>query len=735
MVQAEWGTGGAGVRPMWASASATALLDGIADAVIVADEESRIVYANRATEHLVGWDRRLLQGTELVQLIPERLRHAHLSGYYRLVAGGEPTLLGRPVEVPVLRIDGSEITVEMVLSVMPLEGGRRVVVASLRDVRERTAIERHGLVAEELLLLLARGLSGDDALGQMLAAIGETLGWDVAALWSVESDDMLRCRRVWRSDPDGFAHFEAACLGARLGRGEELPGRVLAYGKPAWVVHLGPDRSVTRTSAALADGLRCAFAFPLHAGEDLTAVVELLTGEPLQPDSPLVETMAAIGGQLGSYLRKLEAEQERERLAVELEKAQRLQAFLLRANRVLAESADYRETLERLAATAVPLLGDVCLIDVLDERDTLQRLAARHADSGSQALLDELAHDFVPDTEGRHPSLVAVHTGASSWSPILSEEFLDAVAPGERQRELVEKLGLRAYACVPLVVRGRTLGAVTLLTAGRPFGAEDLELADELAGQVAAVVDKARLHEGEHQLAQVLQQGLLPQRLPRVNGMAMTARYLPATSADEAGGDWYDVVALPDGKVGLAVGDVQGHDGAAALVMGQLRNALRAYAFDGSGPDDVLDRLSRFADGLGLELMATVAYVVLDPETGAFVAASAGHLAPLVVPAHAVPAVLDVTPGPPIGLGATDYAAQRGTLRRGDALVLFTDGLVEDRTTDMAEGLAALREALAKGSRDPAALAARLEERVLGASGREDDVAFLVARRLPAEKR
>ena len=153
--------------------------------------------------------------------------------------------------------------------------------------------------------------------------------------------------------------------------------------------------------------------------------------------------------------------------------------------------------------------------------------------------------------------------------------------------ELIRGLGLRSVLVVPLTARGKTLGAITLVAAesGRAYGVEDLRFAEDLARRAAVAVDNSRLYSREHRAAVTLQQSLLPRKLPDIPGVEFAARYLPATSELDVGGDWYDAIPLGDGNVGVAIGDVVGHGIEAAAVMGRFRNALRAYVLDGRGPD------------------------------------------------------------------------------------------------------------------------------------------------------
>ena len=237
----------------------------------------------------------------------------------------------------------------------------------------------------------------------------------------------------------------------------------------------------------------------------------------------------------------------------------------------------------------------------------------------------------------------------------------------------------------------------------------------------------ALLREAAHRsAADVLQRSLLPDRLPRVEGVQLAGRSLPGELGHHVGGDWYDVITLPTGELGLVVGDVVGHDLAAATAMGQLRNALRAYALDDSSPARVLTRLNRAADLLDVVELATCIYAILDPKTLTVRWSSAGHLAPLVSDQSGTAELAAVDPGPPLGaLPEPRYVDSLLHLRRGDALVLYTDGLVERRGEAIDAGLEDL--ASIRGPHPSAeAMCDLLVSTLLGDRPRGDDVTLLV---------
>jgi len=233
--------------------------------------------------------------------------------------------------------------------------------------------------------------------------------------------------------------------------------------------------------------------------------------------------------------------------------------------------------------------------------------------------------------------------------------------------------------------------------------------------------------EEEHRVKETLQRAVLPARLPDAPGFRLAARYLPADRPALVGGDWYDAFLLPDGTVALAVGDVAGHDLDAAATMGQMRNALRAYAFADGPPGSVLTLLNRLADGLADSGLATAVFGRLDAGDGSFRWACAGHPPPLVIGTDGARLL-----SPPVGmmLGANaeaPFADVVVPLRAGDRLVLYSDGLIERRHSDLdADFAALLRAADDLGGRTPEEICAALLDRLVPAGAHEDDVCLLV---------
>ena len=242
----------------------------------------------------------------------------------------------------------------------------------------------------------------------------------------------------------------------------------------------------------------------------------------------------------------------------------------------------------------------------------------------------------------------------------------------------------------------------------------------------------SRAYERDHQVAETLQRSLLPERLPEIDGVGLEARYLPAAHGTAIGGDWYDAMELDDGRVAVVVGDVVGHGLRAATMMGQLRNAFRAYALVEPTPAATLGRLNRLLAVDGRDLMATALYVILDRDTGEIVYSSAGH-PPALIAARGGARFLDE--GRSVPLGTADpatYTEAHDRIEPGGTLLLYTDGLVERRDTPLDDRLAQLRTVAGVAGGELGHSCDEIINGLLGGSRPADDVALLAVRPLPA---
>lgn len=301
----------------------------------------------------------------------------------------------------------------------------------------------------------------------------------------------------------------------------------------------------------------------------------------------------------------------------------------------------------------------------------------------------------------------------------------------------IEPLAVRSGVYLPLIAQGRAIAALGLLyTRDGDFTTEERNVLMALGSGIAQSLQRAILYEQEHDLAEGLQRAMLPRRIPEVPGAVIAVRYRSARMGRDVGGDWYDVVPLGDSRVGVMIGDVEGHDTDAAAVMGQLRIALRAYVAEGHTPGAAMARASAFLRELDTERFATCTYAEVDLSTGMLRMVRAGHLDPIVRRGDGSCHRLQVAGGLPLGLPAQDQHGGTGTgypvtsleLHPGDTLLLCTDGLVERPGADPDTGMRDLLDTVRDGPADVQELADQLCD-LVGDSGGGDDMALLVLRR------
>jgi phosphoserine phosphatase RsbU/P len=304
--------------------------------------------------------------------------------------------------------------------------------------------------------------------------------------------------------------------------------------------------------------------------------------------------------------------------------------------------------------------------------------------------------------------------------------ILDHVDHGNVLNPLLLEKGIRSLAGVPLLAHGAVLGVLHVGTVhNRVFTADDAELL-QLAADRAAVAVQSLGSREDHAAAVALQRSLVPSALPAVRGAEIAARYVPGSG--RVGGDWYDVFVLPSGELGMVIGDVAGSGLGAAVIMGRIRSALRAYALEFSSPAVVLGKLDHkmqyFEEG---DVMATVSYAVLDPDSGQVRVSSAGHLPPAIAAPGQRSAMAQIAVDPPIGV--TDTPRRQVTtlaLAPGAVLCLFTDGLVERRDEPIDDGITRLCQTLTPGP--PEGVCASIMQALVGRQYPRDDIALLVLR-------
>jgi anti-sigma regulatory factor (Ser/Thr protein kinase)/putative methionine-R-sulfoxide reductase with GAF domain len=389
-----------------------------------------------------------------------------------------------------------------------------------------------------------------------------------------------------------------------------------------------------------------------------------------------------------------------------------------------------------------PALSELTLEALLDE--LLNRVQeALGVDTVAILLFDAEANELVARAakgiEEEVEQGIRLPIGQGFAGRIAGERlaiFIADVDHADILNPILREKGIRSLLGVPLIVEGNLIGVMHVgsLTP-RGFGQADLAVLQLAAARAAPAIERARLFaalEHEHNVSMLLQRSLLPKRLIDVVGVEVAARYLPAR--EEVGGDWYDVIELPRGKVGVVIGDVVGHGIAAAALMGRLRTALHAYAIESYGPGRTLELVDRFVQSLGEPAMATAAYAVFDSYTSKVCYATAGHLPPVVISASGTH-VLEVSPAPPLGAFPYGRCPEREfELETEEMLFMYTDGLVERRGVPLNLGIDALAAALGR-ARTPEEACLFAAADLVPEEGLEDDVAIVALQNstVPAE--
>jgi PAS domain S-box-containing protein len=522
-----------------------------------------------------------------------------------------------------------------------------------------------------------------------------------------------------RADPDGRIRHVNRALEETVGRtASELIGRTLD--------ELGPRADVGIDEAQrgeLIAGTLLHYEFERRlTGPRGTTIPVLVSASLARPGNGSPTTQPDLILQLQDLRERRRAQRDREQL--------------IRAQSARAQAEAAAERLQVMQSIAAAVLGAVGLEELL--RELLDRiLDALDVDRAAAVLTDDA-----------RPIAARAAVGVDT---IVDREAREAVVDGVVERVALERravaiadvpaAGIDAHSlggaitsllAVPLFDGGRVIGSIQVGTlTRRDFDDETVGLLRLAADRAGLAIGRTRLYERERRIAQELQRSLLPKRLPNVAGVALGARYEPGENGTAVGGDWYDAVALPSGRVALAVGDVVGRGIEAASTMGQMRSALRAILMQADDTGRMADRLNRFTLSLGSDeaMMTTVVLAILEPGTGTLRFTNAGHPPPLLIGADGHAAYLDERPAPPMGVLATPrYKQHTARLQPGATLVLYTDGLVEEPTEVLDVGLERLRDAARGAGSDVDATCELLLQTASRDAARSDDVTLLVVR-------
>jgi PAS domain S-box-containing protein len=586
----------------------------------------------------------------------------------------------------------------------------------------RFALAHVGLVTVAYVTQLALN-PGPSPVSRTLLVVGTPAltGLLVARLLRVLRGESGRNRRVLEATDDAYAALE-------------LDGTVVEW-NPAAERMFGRARSevVGRDFGRLVYPPEALPAYrerlrSLRDAEEVTGFA--FETEFVRPDGgtfPAAVTVSRVAGGAGrpilaSFARDLTDERRREAEQAELasEQAARREAEhvaeMVSGMQLLVDAALAHTTSEGMMNALIPRVRAVLDADaasVLLREEGQDMLVVRASTGGDPVNRRRVAF-------GEYFSGIV----AAEGRPILEQDpRLDDVAdPAMREAEVISLMG------VPLLVGNEVAGVLSVGSSARRFSSDDLAMLRLAADRVALALDHARVYEREHRIAETLQRSLLPEVLPNLPGMGVSARYVPAASEAEVGGDWFDVITMPGGKVGLVMGDVAGKGLSAASMVGSMRSALRAYALEGHEPAVVVERLNRLVWAeLEESQMATLIYVVFDPIEGRLSWVNAGHLPPLRTSGNgARPEFLEGARSVPLGvMPFPSFEEGFAELGHGSTILLYTDGLVERPGTVIDSGLDALALAVAEGPDGTDPLLDHLLRELSPEGGASDDVALL----------
>ncbi|ELS54812.1 SpoIIE family protein phosphatase [Streptomyces viridochromogenes] len=413
------------------------------------------------------------------------------------------------------------------------------------------------------------------------------------------------------------------------------------------------------------------------------------------------------------------------------------EAFLLDAGRALAEARSTAEVLRVAAGLSMPGFSPDGLAVFGVTGDRLTIIGHHGHQPGDESPFSHMALDTD------YPAAEVVRTGRAVYlsSPEQYKDRYPVTWP------LAAHFNRQSWAFLPLTVAGRTMGAwMAAFAYPVAFTPDERSVLTTVARMLAQALSRAEATESAQELTDGLQRSMLPKLGPEIPGMSVAARYVPTGGGLQVGGDWYDMIPLPNGRFALVIGDVQGHDVRAAGLMGQLRIALRAYASEGHRPDAVLSRASRFLHGMTFGSVdedpsdlrfATCLYVEVDPTTGLLDIARAGHPDPAIRMTDGTVLARPTAGGLPLGIDPdADYPTTRITLEPGETMLICTDGLIETGGHDLETGWKRIRTILEEHDGDLEELADALVQAVHGPSShhttgpladrREDDIAVLL---------
>ena len=596
----------------------------------------------------------------------------------------------------------------------------------------RAAAEHASQWLEQLQVVTESAFSHstvDELLDDLLRRVGELLRADsVAILLADDASPELVVR--------ASLGLGDAATPVRIPFGDGVSGRVAATARPMVVDDLS---TVQLNTPALSDaGIHALLAVPLLVHGAVVGVMHVGSRVAGRFDEDDTQLLMLIADRIATAIDRARLFDAEHAARAAAEAGQRQLAFLAEASRVLGASLDYETTLQQVAELGTGVLGDLCAIHLFDETGCLRVVAGAHVDPGRAELLQALEGN----TPGPNSHLArVVRLGRPLVLDEVTDEDLQQASSSPEHLARTRELQLGPSMLIPLAARGRTVGVLSISghRGTPPYNEEAVALATEVARRAAIAIDNARLYGAQAEVAGTLQRSLLPPNLPQIPGLDLAARFHPTGEGLEVGGDFYDAFPLADGAWAVMIGDVAGAGARAAATTALVRHTVRAVARHVSGPRAVVAEVDRAMRGSANdEEFVTLLYGEVRPGPGGVELdlASAGHPAPLVLRGSGPIEEIAVRGSLVGGVSAAEVEPVRVLLAPGDALVCFTDGVLEarqvtdepDAPLELFEGerLSALLRAAWPA--DAGTLAAAVADAVLAFSGGRagDDIAVLV---------
>jgi PAS domain S-box-containing protein len=687
-------------EPAVVEVSERSVLDALSRAVIVTRSDGEIVLWNRAAEHLYGWAEAEVLGRPIFDvLVPVTTRDLAAEVLAQVVTG--EAWRG---DFMVRRRDGETRRVYAIdRPVLDASGHVVAVVGVSEDVTEQRSLERRADdLTERLALALEAGGFG-------------TWRWDVAT-GAVEWDAKLE--QLFGLQPGTFDGTYETYLS--LLHPDDIAStlktlEVATAAKSSYVVDhrvVWPDGSVHWLQGK---------------------------GHVILDDSGEVTGTIGCTADVTEQMDLLLAHEQSRALALEAAETERVSRerlqFLGDINDALSRSNDEQQVMHNVTQAVVPRLGDWCAIFVCPESGgPYPAIEIAHVDPAMVSYAHELQRQFPYDPEATTGVAEVIRSGRSEFHPVIDEQVLLEADATDEARDVVRSLALRSAIAVPLVKRGRVLGAMQFVNSesSRAYTEADLALAEAVAARIASTLTNIRLTERQRMIATTLQASLLPDSLPEIDGLEIAVRYWAAGEGAQVGGDFYDVFEIDTGWA-VVIGDVCGTGPAAASLTGLVRHTIRALAWQNASHAEVLRQVNNAILRSGRSTFCTALFATLTRTTDGFLfeTASGGH--PLPIVRHGAGAARSTgKPGTLLGV----YPQSRSTtvsttLAPGDTVVMYTDGVTDVRPPhDLDTGaLEALVERASDATDSASAVADALGREVsaiLPITDRNDDIAILV---------